>query len=44
MRLFKTEAAVLRTRELGEADRLVTLLSRERGKINACLLYTSRCV
>lgn len=35
MRLFKTEAAVLRTRELGEADRLVTLLSRERGKINA---------
>ncbi|NLI69675.1 MAG: DNA repair protein RecO [Firmicutes bacterium] len=35
MKLFKTEAAVLRTRELGEADRLVTLLSRERGKINA---------
>ncbi len=35
MKYFKTEALVLRTRPLGEADRLLTLLTREKGKINA---------
>ncbi len=35
MRYFKTEALVLRTRPLGEADRLLTLLTLEKGKINA---------
>lgn len=34
-RNFKTDALVLRSRPLGEADRLITLLSWERGKIDA---------
>ncbi len=33
MGLYKIEAVVLRRRNLGEADRLVTVLSRDRGKI-----------
>lgn len=33
MGLYKLEAIVLRRRNLGEADRLVTVLSRERGKL-----------
>lgn len=33
MALYKAEAIVLRTRNLGEADRIVTLYTRERGKV-----------
>jgi DNA repair protein RecO (recombination protein O) len=33
MGLYKIEAVVLRRRNLGEADRLVTVLSRDRGKL-----------
>lgn len=32
-RLFKAEGLILRTRPLGEADRLVTILTREEGKL-----------
>lgn len=35
MGLYKIEAIVLRRRNLGEADRLVTVLSRDRGKLTA---------
>ena len=35
LRSYRVAALVLRTRDLGEADRLVTLFSRERGKIDA---------
>ncbi|MDY6826034.1 MAG: DNA repair protein RecO [Bacillota bacterium] len=34
-KLFKAEGLVLRTRILGEADRLITLLTREEGKFEA---------
>ncbi len=34
-KIFKDEGLVLRTRPLGEADRLVTLLTRESGKFEA---------
>jgi DNA repair protein RecO (recombination protein O) len=34
-RTFRTEAVVLRRRDFGEADRLLTLYSRELGKITA---------
>jgi DNA repair protein RecO (recombination protein O) len=33
--LYRDEAVVLRTQKLGEADRIVTLLSREHGRIRA---------
>lgn len=33
--LYRDEAIVLRTHKLGEADRIVTLLSREHGKVRA---------
>ena len=33
--LYRDEAIVLRTQKLGEADRIVTLLTREHGKIRA---------
>jgi DNA repair protein RecO (recombination protein O) len=33
--LYKDEAIVLRTMKLGEADRIVTLLTREHGKVRA---------
>jgi len=32
---YRAEAIVLRTHKLGEADRIVTLLTRERGKVRA---------
>jgi DNA repair protein RecO (recombination protein O) len=32
---YRDEAVVLRTHKLGEADRIITLLSRSRGKIRA---------
>ena len=35
MGLYKTEAVVLRARDLGEADRILTLYSREYGKLDA---------
>jgi DNA repair protein RecO (recombination protein O) len=34
-RTFRTEAIVMRRTDFGEADRLLTLFSRERGKIKA---------
>lgn len=35
MPLYRDEAVVLRTHKLGEADRIVTMLSRRHGKIRA---------
>jgi DNA repair protein RecO (recombination protein O) len=35
MPTYRDDAVVLRTHKLGEADRIITLLSRERGKIRA---------
>lgn len=35
MALYRDEAVVLRTYKLGEADRIVVLYSRGRGKIRA---------
>lgn len=35
MSLYRDEAIVLRTQKLGEADRIVTLLTRTRGKVRA---------
>ena len=35
MALYKTEAVVLRTRNLGEADKILTLFTESRGKVNA---------
>lgn len=34
-RLIKVEAVILKRRNIGEADRLITLFSKERGKISA---------
>ncbi|MDO5502090.1 MAG: DNA repair protein RecO, partial [Actinomycetia bacterium] len=33
MPLYRDEGVVLRTHKLGEADRIVTILTRHRGKI-----------
>ena len=49
MPLYQDEGVVLRTAKLGEADRILTLLTRDHGKVRAvakgvrrtCLLYTS---
>jgi DNA repair protein RecO (recombination protein O) len=35
MSLYRDEALVLRTQKLGEADRIVTMLTREHGRIRA---------
>jgi DNA repair protein RecO (recombination protein O) len=35
MAVYKADAIVIRTREYGESDRLVTLFSREKGKLEA---------
>src|SRR5690606_36846968 len=35
MALYKAEAVVLRSRSLGEADKIVTLFTYERGKVEA---------
>src|SRR5690606_9106201 len=35
MPLYRDEVVVLRTHKLGEADRIVTMLSRQHGKIRA---------
>lgn len=42
MSLYKVEAVVLRSGPFGEADRLVTLLSPDRGKIRAVAKGTSK--
>src|SRR4051794_41871461 len=33
--LYRDEGVVLRTQKLGEADRIITLLTREHGKVRA---------
>ena len=35
MSLYRDEAVVLRTQKLGEADRIITLLTRENGRVRA---------
>lgn len=35
MKLYKTDAIIIRTRDYREADRLVTLFTREKGKVQA---------
>ena len=35
MAVYRDQAIVLRTQKLGEADRIITLLTRERGRIKA---------
>ncbi|MFC7405986.1 DNA repair protein RecO [Georgenia alba] len=35
MKLYRDEAVVLRTHKLGEADRIITLLTREHGQVRA---------
>ncbi len=35
MALYRTEAIVLRTRNLGEADKILTLFTESRGKVSA---------
>ena len=35
MSLYRDEAVVLRTQKLGEADRIVTLLTRQHGRVRA---------
>lgn len=35
MRLYRDEAVVLRTRDLGEADRIVTVLTHSHGRVRA---------
>ena len=35
MRLYRDEAVVLRTQKLGEADRIITLLTRHHGRVRA---------
>ena len=34
-RLYRVQAIVIRRRDWGEADRLLTLYTRERGKLQA---------
>ncbi|MDR1150892.1 MAG: DNA repair protein RecO [Bifidobacteriaceae bacterium] len=35
MKLYRDQAVVLRTHKLGEADRIITLLTREHGRVRA---------
>lgn len=35
MKLYRDEAVVLRTRKLGEADRIITFLTRDHGQVRA---------
>ncbi|MGH3330314.1 MAG: DNA repair protein RecO, partial [Nocardioidaceae bacterium] len=35
MGLYRDEAIVLRTQKLGEADRIITLLTRANGRVRA---------
>ena len=35
MPLYRDEAVVLRTHKLGEADRIITLLTRHHGRVRA---------
>ena len=41
-RTYKTRAIVLRARNLGEADKIYTLFTQERGKIDAVGSYVHR--
>ena len=47
MPLYRDEAVVLRTHKLGEADRIITLLTRQHGRVRAVAKgvrrTTSRC-
>ena len=42
MPLYQDEGVVLRTAKLGEADRIITLLTRDHGKIRA--VWNRSCV
>src|SRR3954462_2916814 len=42
MPLYRDEAVVLRTQKLGEADRIVTLLTRRHGRVRAVAKGVSR--
>ena len=42
MPLYQDEGVVLRTAKLGEADRIITLLTRDHGKIRAPYQITVR--
>ena len=44
MPLYRDEGVVLRTTKLGEADRIVTLLTRSHGKIRAVAKGVRRVV
>ncbi|MFM8937871.1 MAG: DNA repair protein RecO, partial [Actinomycetota bacterium] len=35
MALYRDEAVVIRTQKLGEADRIITLFTREHGRVRA---------
>ena len=35
--LYRDEAIVLRTHKLGEADRIITLLTRQHGRVRAAV-------
>ena len=35
MALYRDEAIVIRTQKLGEADRIITLFTREHGRVRA---------
>ncbi|MGF3919788.1 DNA repair protein RecO, partial [Staphylococcus aureus] len=39
---YRDEAIVLRTHKLGEADRIITVLSRDHGKVRAVALGVRR--
>ena len=42
IRLYRASALVLRQRNLAEADRIVTLFTRERGKLSAVVKGVKR--
>jgi len=42
VRLYRVSAVVIRQRDLGEADRIVVLYTRERGKVSAVAKGTKR--
>lgn len=42
MPLYQDEGVVLRTAKLGEADRIITLLTRDHGKIRTTKQVSNR--
>ena len=42
MSLYRDSGVVLRTHKLGEADRIITLLTRERGLVRAVVSAANR--